>query len=279
MDIEAVCNYGEERFLCELAQELRSRNYRAALVRRVHIPKPGQPGKTRPLGIPTVKDRVVQMAVKLVIEPLFEADFMPCSFGFRPKKTPRMALSAIVQSVNEGYSFVVDVDLKSYFDTISHELLMRLVERRVGDVQVLRLIRAWLKAGVMEEGKVTHPDRGSLQGGVISPTLSNIFLHEVDRQWCRSDGVATGKVRLVRYADDSAPRAQKGRGGLNVCNCLIDEGRPLGTGLQEQVPNRLRWLWSKAMVVSTEGKGLERTRSGDWQEEDRKGTTDDVSKA
>lgn len=202
VDIDAICNQGEEQFLRELAQELRSREYRAALVRRVHIPKPGQPGKTRPLGIPTVKDRVVQMAVKLVIEPLFEADFMPCSFGFRPKKTPRMALSAIVQSINEGYSFVVDVDLKSYFDTISHELLIGLVERRVGDLQVLRLIRAWLKAGVMEEGKVTHPDRGSPQGGVISPTLSNIFLHEVDRQWCRSDGVARGNVRLVRYADD-----------------------------------------------------------------------------
>jgi retron-type reverse transcriptase len=113
-----------------------------------------------------------------------------------------MALSAIVQSVNEGYSFVVDVDLKSYFDTISHELLLELVERRVGDTQVLRLIRAWLKAGVMEEGKVTHPDRGSPQGGGISPTLSNIFLHEVDRQWGRSDGVALGDVRLVRYADD-----------------------------------------------------------------------------
>lgn len=211
VDIEAVCNHGEERFLCELAHELRSRSYRAALVRRVHIPKPGQPGKTRPLGIPTVKDRVVQMAVKLVIEPLFEADFVPCSFGFRPKKTPRMALSAIVQSINDGYSFVVDVDLKSYFDTISHELLMRLAERRIGDVQVLRLIRAWLKAGVMEEGKVTHPDRGSPQGGVISPTLSNIFLHEVDRQWCRSDGVATGKVRLVRYADDMVLMARTER--------------------------------------------------------------------
>src|ERR1700720_1260989 len=139
------------------------------------------------------------MAGKLVIEPLFEADFMPCSFGFRPKKTPRMALSAIVQGVNDGYCFVVDVDLKSYFDTISHELLLELVERRVGDVRVVRLIRAWLKAGVLEEGRVTHPDRGSPQGGVVSPLLSNVMLHEVDRQWCRT---ISNSVVLVRYADD-----------------------------------------------------------------------------
>lgn len=203
IDIEAIRAYGEERFLDELQAELLEDRYRVSLVRRVHIPKPGQPGKTRPLGIPTVKDRVVQMAVKIVIEPLFEADFRPCSYGFRPKKTPRMALAAIVQSIHEGYDHVVDVDLRSYFDTIDHDLLMGLVARRVGDVRILRLIRAWLKAGVMEEGKVTYPDRGSPQGGVISPLLSNIFLHEVDRRWSHPEGGSVvANARLVRYADD-----------------------------------------------------------------------------
>ena len=200
--IADVCAYGEERFLLELQQELRDQSYRVDHVRRVHIPKPGQPGKTRPLGIPTVKDRVAQMAVKLVIEPLFEADFRPCSYGFRPKRTTRMALSAIVGSLKAGYTHVVDVDLKSYFDTIDHDLLMGLVERRVTDRRILRLIRAWLTAGVMEDGAVRHPDRGSPQGGVISPVLSNIFLHEVDRQWCAATGQPTGTVRMVRYADD-----------------------------------------------------------------------------
>jgi RNA-directed DNA polymerase len=200
--IEEVKEYGAERFVRELEQELVCGTYRASAVRRVHIPKPGQPGKTRPLGIPTVKDRVVQMAVKLVIEPLFEADFRPCSYGFRPKKATRMALKEIHEGLSGGFEHVVDVDLKSYFDTIDHDLLMERVSRRVEDVQVLRLIRAWLKAGVLEEGRIRHPDRGSPQGGVISPLLSNIMLHEVDRRWCDASGKAQAGARLIRYADD-----------------------------------------------------------------------------
>jgi RNA-directed DNA polymerase len=194
--VEAIEKEGLEQFLTALREDLLADRYRVKAVRRVFIPKAGQPGRTRPLGIPTVRDRVVQMAVKLVIEPLFEADFLPCSYGFRPKRTPRMALNAIVAGVRGGLTHVVDVDLSSYFDTIPHPDLIRLVERRVGDVKVLRLIRAWLSAGIMEEGKLRLSDRGTPQGGVISPLLANIYLHEVDLQWQGQT------VRLIRYADD-----------------------------------------------------------------------------
>lgn len=204
--IETVCEYGEERFVAEIREELNTHSYRASAVRRVNIPKPGQAGQSRPLGIPTLKDRVVQMAVKIVVEPLFEADFLSSSYGFRPKRSARMALAAIVAGVKAGYRQVVDVDIRKYFDSIDHDKLMELVERRVGDIQVLRLVRAWLKAGIMEDGRVRHPLKGTPQGGVISPLLANIYLHEVDKAW-RDDHT----VRMVRYADDMVLLVRPGR--------------------------------------------------------------------
>ena len=235
VDIEDVRRYGEERFLEEMGNELRAGRYRTNRVRRVQIPKPGQVGRTRPLGIPTVRDRVVQTAVKLVIEPLFEADFRSCSYGFRPHRTTRMALSAILGSVHAGYTAVVDVDLQAFFDTIDHRRLLQVVERRVGDRRVLQLIRAWLRAGVLEEGRVIHPIRGTPQGGVISPLLSNIFLHEVDRQWedqaPRNDGAA---VRLVRYADDMVLLARSQTDAQQAWKRFRDQIDGLGLSINQE---------------------------------------------
>jgi len=229
VDIDDVIAYGEERFLTEIRQALVTRSYRVARIRRVRIPKPGQPGRTRPLGIPTVKDRVVQMAVKLVIEPLFEADFLPCSYGFRPKRSPRMAIRAIVAGYRAGYRHVVDVDLQSYFDTIDHQKLLTLVRRRVADTQVLRLIRAWLRAGVIEDGQVRHPVRGTPQGGVISPLLANLFLHEIDRQWC-----AHPRVIIVRFADDMLLLTQTAQEAEEVWERLQQQFTELNLSVNEE---------------------------------------------
>jgi len=183
-------------FLARLTAELKGGKYRPKPVLRVHIPKPD--GTTRPLGIPTVKDRVVQQAAKIVLEPIFEADFRDNSYGFRPKRSAHQALSKVKTSLVRGW-WVVDADIKGYFDSIDHELLVILLKRRISDRRALRLIRGWLRAGVVENGVLTPTYVGSPQGGVISPLLANIFLHVLDECWERS---FSHLGQIIRYADD-----------------------------------------------------------------------------
>ena len=195
--ITDIINKGEETVLAEIQNKLQNKKYFPKKVKRVYIPKPN--GKQRPLGIPVVRDRIVQASMKMVIEPIFEADFLDCSYGFRPYRCAHDALDTIRRTINAGYNLVLDADIKGFFDNINHEKLLNFIEQRINDRRVLKYISKWLKCGVLEAEITTETDKGTPQGGVISPLLANIYLHEFDKYWTQQK-VVNGK--LIRYADD-----------------------------------------------------------------------------
>jgi RNA-directed DNA polymerase len=210
-DIEGNAD-GVEGFLKELQESLKTKSYKPEGVRRVWIPKPD--GRKRPLGIPTIRDRVAQMAVLLVIEPIFEADFMDCSYGFRPGRSAHDALFEIADTIKAGLMALYDADLKGYFDSIPHDKLIKCLEMRIVDRSVLKLIRMWLQAPIIEQNgtggnKVTRSRKGTPQGGVISPLLANIYLHWFEKVFCSASGPGTwANARIVRYADDFVVNAR-----------------------------------------------------------------------
>jgi group II intron reverse transcriptase/maturase len=229
---------GIDVYLAGLQLEMKERRYVPKPVRRVYIPKPN--GKERPLGIPTIRDRIVQTAFLLILEPIFEADFADSSYGFRPEKSAHDAVREIYKYLNWDCTEVYDVDLEKYFDTVDHNKLMKLVARRISDGEILHVLKLWLSSGYVEEGQHRQSTKGTPQGGVISPLLANIYLNPVDQAFKRRKlgTIDKGSIHLVRYADDMIILAQKNlETGIDLFNHYVER---LGLRLNREKTRRLR---------------------------------------
>jgi RNA-directed DNA polymerase len=229
---------GIDVYLAGLQLEMKERRYVPKPVRRVYIPKPN--GKQRPLGIPTIRDRIVQTAFLFILEPIFEADFTDSSYGFRPEKSAHDAVREIYKYLNWGCTEVYDVDLEKFFDTVDHSKLMKLVARRISDGEILRVVKLWLNSGYVEEGQHRQSTQGTPQGGVISPLLANIYLNPVDQAFKkeRLGNISKGSIHLVRYADDMVILAQRNlETGVGLLNHYVER---LGLRLNDEKTRRLR---------------------------------------
>jgi group II intron reverse transcriptase/maturase len=234
---EDIETKGLDGYLAELQREMKERRYVPKPVRRVYIPKPN--GSDRPLGIPTIRDRVVQTAFLMVLEPIFEADFADSSYGFRPQRSAHDAVREIYKYLNWGCVEVYDVDVEKYFDTVDHGRLMKLVAKRISDGEVLRVIQQWLSCGYVEDGQHRQSKRGTPQGGVISPLLANIYLNPVDQAFKRYGlgAIRNGSIHLIRYADDVVILAQRNlEDGIGLLHHYVER---LGLRINQEKTRRL----------------------------------------